>query len=85
MSIESTSSYDNKKLRNFMSEGKNILQQIDDLKGALKDLTTATAEELDLKGPVLSKALRASYKDSFVKDKESVDEVENILILIGEQ
>ena len=84
MSLESLSSEDNKKLRHFFTEGKTTLQQIEDLQGGLKDTTKALAEEFGIKPTVLIKALKASFKDSFQKDKEAVDEVENILHLAGE-
>lgn len=83
MSLESLNSEDNKKLKYLFEEGSKTLQAIEDLRGSLKDTVTAVAEEFDIKPAILNKAIKAHFKDSYVKEKESVDEVGNLLDLIG--
>lgn len=82
MAIESLKSEDNKKLKRLFEEGVKILQEIQDLRESLKDTVNAHAEELDIKPAVLNKAMKAYFKDSFTKEKETVNEVEHILDLI---
>lgn len=82
MAIERLQSEDNKKLKRLFEEGVKTLQAIQDLRESLKDTVTAHAEELDIKPAILNKAIKAHFKDSFEKEKESVDEIGNILDLI---
>lgn len=83
MSIESLTSEDNKKLRHVIEEGIKITQAITDLRDSLKDTVKAVAEELDIKPATLNRAIKVAYKESINDDKDQVNEVENILQLVG--
>jgi hypothetical protein len=71
------------KLKQFMDNGINVLQEMDDLRESLKDLTKNVADELDVKPKMLGKALRAAYKQTLADQKDELDEVESVLIETG--
>jgi hypothetical protein len=81
--LGSISPEDRKKFETFMQAGLHVLQEIDDLKGGLKDTTKALAEEYGLVPRKLSTALRTAFKNSFADKKEEMDVVEEILHLTG--
>lgn len=83
MSIGTLSAEDQSKLKHVISEGVKTAQEIEDLKGALSDTVKAVAEELCIKPAVLNRAIRAAFKDTFDTDKETVDDVEEILHIVG--
>ena len=83
MSLADTTltSAEQKRLDDFITQGLNITQEVDDLKGALKDLAKTVGDELNVKPKVLMKALRAAYKQTLADDKEVIADVEEILVL----
>jgi transposase-like protein len=83
MSIENLSSEDNAMLRHVIEEGLRVTQQVEDLRGSLKDTVKAVAEELDIKPALITKAIRCAFKSTIDEDLETVNEVENILALVG--
>lgn len=72
-----------KKIKDFINEALNTLQEVEDRKGALSDLAKVLGEELGIKHTVLMKAARSVYKQTLEDDKEALDTVENILIAAG--
>lgn len=74
---------DAKKLKRVIDEGLKITQEVEDLKGGFKDTVKAVAEELGLKPAVINKAIRVAFKASLEAEKENVNEVEEVLALVG--
>jgi hypothetical protein len=83
MSISNFSAAEKKKVSEFIDEGITLLQQVDDLKGSLKDAAAAIAEELDTKPAVLMKALRVAYKANLAEQREGFEQIEAILEATG--
>jgi hypothetical protein len=77
--LGSVSPDDRKKFATFMEGGLKILQEIDNLKDDLKDVTKALAEEFGLAPTKLSTALRTVFKNSLADKKEEMDIVEEII------
>ena len=74
---------DVKKLKQIITEGMHITEEVNVLKEGLKDTVTAIAEELDIKPAILNKAIRIAYKSEFQKNREDFDELEDILEKVG--
>lgn len=74
---------DAKKLKRVIDEGLKVTQEIDDLKGGLKDTIKSVAEELDLKPAIINRAIRVAFKATLEADKEAVNDVEEVLALVG--
>lgn len=83
MALEALSSEDKAKLKHVIEEGLKVTQEIEDLRGGLKDTVKAVADELNIKPAVLNKAIRAAFKSSIDEEKETIDEVEEVLHHVG--
>ena len=71
------------KLKQVISEGMQVIEETETLKGGLKDTVAAIAEELNIKPAVLNKAIRMAYKAEFSKKQEEFDDLEAILDAVG--
>ena len=60
MSVDNLSSEDKTKLTQLVEEGMQVLQEVDDLKGGLRDTVKSIADEMDIKPSVLNKAISLS-------------------------
>lgn len=80
---DTLSDHEKNQLDAFLTQGMKILQEVDDLKGALSDLSKKLAEDLNCKPKVLNKALRAAFKQSLEADKEEMNAVEEVLVATG--
>jgi len=74
---------DTSKLKQIVSEGITVTREIEDLREGLKDTVDAVAKEMDLKPSVLNKAIRIAYKAELQKTKDSFEELEDILTIVG--
>jgi DNA-binding SARP family transcriptional activator len=83
MSLDQLSNTDSQKLKDFMTQGLSVLQDIADLRDGLKDTAKNLAEELGVKPAVLNKALTTAFKSSLEDQKEVMDQVESVLISTG--
>jgi hypothetical protein len=81
--LGSISPDDKKKLDTFIHEGLKVLQEVEDLKGGLRDTTKALADEFGLPPGKLSGALRTVFKNSLADRKEEMDIIEEICHLTG--
>lgn len=83
MSISALTDADRAKLKTVVKEGVNIHQQVADLKEGLRETVKAVAEELQIEARDINKAIAAVFKGSFDDARESVDVVEEILVITG--
>lgn len=71
------------KLMQVISQGSQVLGEIDDLRGGLKDTVKAVAEELGVKGTVLNKAISIAHKGNYGETNQDFELVESILVATG--
>jgi hypothetical protein len=83
MALDALTSDDKQKLKQVISEGVKILQEIDDLRGGLKDTVKGLAEQLGVKPKAINRAMRAAYKADIDVTKDELDTVEEILHVTG--
>lgn len=83
MGINALSSDDIAKLKEIVEEGVRINQEVDDLRGGLKDTVKDTAEKLDIPVKVINKAIRLAYKDNLQEEQEQQSDVETVLQAVG--
>ena len=83
MSLENITSEEKAKLKQLVDEGCSVLQEVDDLKGGLRDTVKAIAEELDIKPSVLNKAISIAHKARLQEAKQDFDDVETVLETVG--
>jgi vacuolar-type H+-ATPase subunit I/STV1 len=72
-----------RKLKELVTEGIQVHNEVDTLKDGLKDTVKAIAEEMDLKPAVLNKAIRTAYKADLENKREAMEELEDILVAVG--
>jgi len=73
------SAEDKRRLTELVDEGVTILQEIEDLKGGLSDTVKSISEEVDVKPAMLNKAIRVAFKRNLHKERESYEELEDLL------
>ncbi|MNK39758.1 hypothetical protein D3C87_583780 [compost metagenome] len=83
MNITGLTSEDKAKLKHVVNEGLKVTQEVEDLKGALNDTVKAVAEELGIKPSAINKAIRAAFKANIADTREELDNVEEILNVVG--
>jgi transposase-like protein len=83
MSLDTITSEEKAKLTQLVDEGCSVLQEIEDLKGGLKDTVKAIAEELDIKPSLINKAISIAHKARLADAKQDFEDVETILTTVG--
>lgn len=71
------------RIKQLLTEGCDVLQEIDDLRTGLSETVKAIAEEIDVKPAQLNKALRIAHKASLNEERAALDEIEDILGAAG--
>lgn len=71
------------KLTQIVSEGMNVLHEIDTLNGGLNDTIKAVAEELEIKPSILKKAIKVAHKASLTQTNKDHDDLNTILEVVG--
>ena len=67
------------KLERLISEGQNILREVEDLKEGLKETVKAVAEELEIKPSVINKTIIIAHKDNWQEHEQEWNDIEMIL------
>lgn len=83
MSLGTLSADGTAKLKYAIEEGLKTAQSIEDLKGSLRDTVKAIGEELNISPKSINGAIKSAIKNSIDEQKDSIDEVEEILVLVG--
>ena len=71
------------KLKQLVTEGVQVTQEMQDLREGLGDTVKAIAQELDIKAATLNKAIKIAHKASFQEEYDKFDELETILESVG--
>ena len=67
------------KLERLITEGGNVLREVEDLKEGLKETVKAVAEELQIKPSVINKAISIAHKDNWKDYEQEWNDIEMIL------
>ena len=67
------------KLERLITEGGNVLREVEDLKEGLKETEKAVAEELQIKPSVINKAIAIAHKDNWKDHEQEWNDIEMIL------
>jgi transposase-like protein len=71
------------KLERIIREGVEVLQEIEDLQGGMKDTVKAVAEELDIKPSLINKAIKVAQKRDWSRHTDEFGELEAIVAITG--
>lgn len=72
-----------KKLSQVITEGMQVLHEIETLREGLSETVRAVAEELNIKSTVLSKAIKIAHKAEFGQVQRDQELLETILTTVG--
>jgi predicted regulator of amino acid metabolism with ACT domain len=71
------------KIKQIISEGVTVMQEIQDLTEGLNDTIKAVAEELEVKPSVIKKAIKVAQKDTWDQVFREFDDLETIVDISG--
>lgn len=71
------------KIKQIVSEGVTVMQEITDLQEGLNETIKAVAEELEVKPSVIKKAIRIAQKGEWEKVLDEFDDLESIVDISG--
>ena len=71
------------KIRQLISEGVTVLQEVQVLTEGLNDTIKAVAEELEVKPAQLNKVIKIAHKANLNDVRADFEEVENLLDQLG--
>lgn len=72
-----------KKIKQIISEGVTVMQEISDLTEGLNETIKAVAEELEVKPSIIKKAIRVALKDQWDQVFRDFDDLETIVDISG--
>jgi hypothetical protein len=77
--LGSLSSDDQNKFDSFAEKAKHYFQEMEDIRGSLKDLSKALADELGVKPKLVMMAARTAYKDDLLAKQEDMEAMTELL------
>ena len=83
MAVRNFNDSEKQKLIQIISQGSQVLGEVDDLKTCLRDTLKAIAEELELKPAMINKAISIAHKDNYKNLQENMDVLDSILVAAG--
>ena len=81
MTVRNFNDAEKQKLLQIINEGSQVLGEVDDLKGGLRDTVKAIAEELELKPALINKAISIVHKGNYKDLQDNMDLLDSILVL----
>ncbi len=83
MAVRNFNPEEKQKLMQIIKEGSQVLGEIDDLRGGLKDTVKAIAEEMEIKPAMVNKAITIAHKDNYKSLQDDADLLDSILVAVG--
>ena len=83
MAVKNFNDSEKQKLIQIISQGSQVLGEVDDLKTGLRDTVKSLAEELELKPALINKAISIVHKGSYQNLSDDMDTLDSILTAAG--
>ena len=83
MAVRNFNDAEKQKLIQIISQGSQVLGEVEDLRAGLKDTVKAIAEELELKPGLIIKAITVAHKGNYKIIADDMDTLESILNTAG--
>ena len=71
------------RIKQLISEGCQVKQEVEDLTVGLRETVKAIADEMDLKPAQLNRAISIAHKASLDEERDKFTEIEDILAAAG--
>ena len=83
MAVKNFNDSEKQKLIQIISQGSQVLGEVDDLKTGLRDTVKSLAEELELKPAMINKAISIAHKGNYQNLSDDMDTLDSILTAAG--
>ena len=83
MAVKNFNDGEKQKLIQIISQGSQVLGEVDDLKSGLRDTVKSIAEELELKPALINKAISIAHKGNYQNLSDDMDTLDSILTAAG--
>ena len=83
MAVRNFNDEEKQKLIQIISQGSQVLGEVDDLKSGLRDTVKSIAEELELKPALINKAISIAHKGNYQNISDDMDTLDSILTAAG--
>ena len=83
MAVKNFNDVEKQKLLKIISQGSQVLGEVDDLKSGLRDTVKSIAEELELKPALINKAISIAHKGNYQDISDNMDMLDSILTAAG--
>ena len=83
MAVKNFNDSEKQKLIQIISQGSQVLGEVDDLRSGLRDTVKSLAVELELKPAVINKAISIAHKGNYQNLSDDMDTLDSILTAAG--
>ena len=83
MAVKNFNDSEKQKLIQIISQGSQVLGEVDDLRTGLRDTVKSIAEELELKPALINKAISIAHKGNYQDISDNMDMLDSILTAAG--
>ncbi len=83
MAVKNFNDSEKQKLIQIISQGSQVLSEVDDLRSGLRDTVKSIAEELELKPALINKAISIAHKGNYQNISDDMDTLDSILTAAG--
>ena len=83
MAVKNFNDGEKQKLIQIISQGSQVLGEVDDLRTGLRDTVKSLAEELELKPTLINKAISIAHKGNYQDISDNMDMLDSILTAAG--
>ena len=83
MAVKNFNDSEKQKLIQIISQGSQVLGEVDDLRVGLRDTVKSIAEELELKPALINKAISIAHKGNYQDISDNMDMLDSILTAAG--
>ena len=83
MAVKNFNDSEKQKLIQIISQGSQVLGEVDDLRSGLRDTVKSVAEELELKPALINKAISIAHKGNYQNLSDDMDTLDSILTAAG--
>ena len=83
MAVKNFNDSEKQKLIQIITQGSQVLGEVDDLRTGLRDTVKSIAEELELKPALINKAISIAHKGNYQDISDNMDMLDSILTAAG--
>ena len=83
MAVKNFNDSEKQKLIQIISQGSQVLGEVDDLRTGLRDTVKSLSQELEIKSSLINKAIAIVHKGSYQNLSDDMDTLDSILTAAG--